>query len=76
MKTVDFAKKSFGIVLSTISTSGKITSVKAGDVYQGINASVNITRYLNGLHYYEDPWFFNTQLANGLKLVTTPYKKP
>lgn len=76
MKTVDFAKKSFGIVLSTISTSGKITSVKAGDVYQGINASLNITRYLRSLDYYEDPWFFNTQLANGLKLVTTPYKKP
>lgn len=76
MKTVDFAKKSAGIVLSTMSTSGEITSLKAGDVYHGINASLNITRHLRGLDYIEDPWFFNTQLANGLKLVTTPYKKP
>lgn len=76
MQTVDFAKKSAGIVLSTMSTSGEITSVKASDVYQGINASLNITRYLRGLDYIEDPWFFNTQLANSLTLVTTPYKKP
>lgn len=76
MQTVDFAKKSAGIVLSTMSTSGEITSVKASDVYQGINASLNITRFLKGLDHYEDPWFFNTQLANSLKLVTTPYKKP
>jgi hypothetical protein len=76
MQTVDFAKKSAGIVLSTMSTSGEITSVKAGDVYHGINASLNITRFLRGLDYIEDPWFFNAQLANSLKLVTTPYKKP
>jgi len=76
MQTVDFAKKSAGIVLSTMSTSGEITSVKASDVYQGINASLNITRFLNGLNHYEDPWFFNTQLTNSLTLVATPYKKP
>lgn len=76
MKTVDFEKKSYGSLVSKISTSGEITAVKASDVYQGINASVNITRYLRGLDYYEDPWFFNTQLTNSLTLVTTPYKKP
>lgn len=87
VKTVDFDKKGFGLVLGKfINTAVRESDVRAGDVYHGINAFVNLTRNVNGLATYDDPVFFNSQLAvpdpdptkitTSLPIVVTPKPLP
>lgn len=73
MKTVDFAKKTFGVLVGKPSTIlGQDMSVVGKDFYLGINASVQISRVLaGGIETYEDPWLFNSQFKNSLTLVST-----
>lgn len=87
VKTVDFDKKGFGLVLGKfINTAVRESDIRAGEVYHGINAFVNLTRNVNGLATYDDPVFFNSQLAvpnpdpakitTSLPIVVTPKPAP
>lgn len=87
IKTVDFDKKGFGLVLGKfVNTPVRESDIRAGDVYHGINAFVNLTRNVNGLATYDDPVFFNSQLAvpnpdpakitTSLPIVVTPKPLP
>lgn len=84
IKTVDFDKKGFGLVLGKfLVTPVKDSSIQIGNVYDGINAFANLT-IINSLSTYNDPVFFNTRLAvpdptkitTRLPFVVTPKPAP
>jgi hypothetical protein len=86
IKTVDFDKKSFGLVLGKFLVENKVkgSSIQIGDVYDGINAFANLTIINNLSTSYNDPVFFNTRLAvpdptkitTRLPFVVTPKPAP
>lgn len=84
IKTVDFDKKGFGLVLGKFLVAQvKDSSIQTGPVYDGINAFANLT-IINSLSTYNDPVFFNTRLAvpdptkitTRLPFVVTPKPAP
>lgn len=85
IKTVDFDKKGFGLVLGKFLINPvKGSSIQTGDVYDGINAFANLTIINNRSTAYNDPVFFNTRLAvpdptkitTRLPFVVTPKPAP
>lgn len=86
IKTVDFDKKGFGLVLGKFLVENKVkgSSIQIGDVYDGINAFANLTIINNLSTSYNDPVFFNTRLAvpdptkitTRLPFVVTPKPAP